>query len=113
MSDDLSEYEKRRLELEQQKVELLTSIRKDLRRHQRFSNIHGLIDELDIDKHDLTRVAKYLEKRFEGKSDETTVAEDSSASGGRSAAIGELIGALTSKDVDVSVEVEHEDDEDG
>lgn len=108
MSDDLSTYEKRRLELEEQKVELLASIRKDLRRHERFSNLHKLVDELDIDKHDLGRLAKYIEQRFEGDSE-----TDRETGGGKKAAIGELIGALTSKNVDVSVDVEHEDDTDG
>lgn len=107
MSDELSTYEKRRLELEEKKVELLSSIRKDLRRHQRFSNVHKLVDELDIDKHDIGRLAQYVEHRVDGREEET------SSKGGTTKAIGELVAALTSKNVDVSVDVENEDDSDG
>lgn len=74
MSEELSTYEKKRLELEKQKVELLRDIRKDLRHDRKLKNLYNVVDALEIDRDDIDRFVRFvgdqLEERRDNEDDE-------------------------------------------
>jgi translation initiation factor 1 (eIF-1/SUI1) len=108
MGEELTEYQERRLEVEEAKLEELRQLRKDLKKRARMEGVHRIIDELDVDKQDVESIAGFLRKKFAGGDVEqeelkSRTIEDVSDT------IAEAVRSATSDDVDVTVEVEEED----
>lgn len=68
MSEELTPYQERMLEIEEEKLAAIKGIRKELRSGFRSERIHYLLDDLDIDREDLETVFRLLRDRFGGGS---------------------------------------------
>lgn len=74
---DLDEYQERMLEIEEEKLETLKGIRKDMKRHQRMQSIYKTIEELGVDKEDVVFLVKYvLNKIDEYRGKESEISEE-------------------------------------
>lgn len=67
--EELTPYQQRMIELEEEKVAQLRGIRKELRAGSRAKKLHYLLDELDVDRDDLEAVFNILRSRFGGDGD--------------------------------------------
>lgn len=107
MGEELTEYQEKRLEVEEAKLEELRQLRKDLKKRARMQGFHRIVDELDVDKNDIESIAGFLRKKFAGE--DGGQEKKSQTIDDVSETIAEAVRSATSDDVDVSVEVEEED----
>jgi len=121
MSEELTPYQERMLEIEEEKLAAIKGIRKELRSGFRSERIHYLLDDLDIDREDLETVFRLLRDRFGGGSTEEVSIPavddgdgagsaksitDSSAEDDVKQAVVEAIRSATGKNVSVDIEEE-------
>lgn len=74
-SSELTEYEKKMLQIEEEKLEAIQGIRKDLKKSRRMESIHRTIEELGVDKEDVMFLVKYVLKKideYRGKESEVS-----------------------------------------
>lgn len=74
---ELSEYEQKMVEIEEEKLETLKGLRKDLKHYKRMESFHKTIEELGVDKEDVVFLVKYLLKKFdEFRGEESEVSDE-------------------------------------
>lgn len=104
MSDELSEYEQQRLAIEEEKLEALREIKKELRHQGRMKQLQQLIERLDIDREDVESLIGLIGGKIAGENDN----EDEG--GGLKGSIEDAVRTAAGGDVDVEVEFEGDDD---
>lgn len=120
MTEELTPYQERMLEIEEEKLAAIKGIRKELRSGFRSERIHYLLDDLDIDREDLETVFRLLRDRFGGGSTEEVSIPGSDDDGSEAAksvtgsgadddvkqAVVDAIRSATGKNVSVEIEEE-------
>lgn len=120
MTEELTPYQERMLEIEEEKLAAIKGIRKDLRSGLRAERIHYLLDDLDIDREDLETVFRLLKDRFGGSGEEVSIPVSDDDDGSEAAksvtgagadddvkqAVVDAIRSATGKDVSVEIEEE-------
>ncbi len=93
---ELSEYERKMLEIEKEKLETMKGIRDDMRHHWRMESVHRTIDELGIDKEDVVFLVKYVVNKI----------EDHKGSSLASEGVKEVLSQLVSEEGDHNIHLE-------